>query len=946
MPLGFYPIGGAPIGGLGDNPFLDIVKFNCTCAASISAHVVSIGFINTTPAVANDDGYLLTAASSINSISFIGPIRAGASTPDNYTGFIRFPNVPVPEGNVVSDARLLLTASTTIASPTVVSIAADYTKFSNPLTTYNEAIARTLTSTTVPWTIGSLNAGDVITSPDLSPILQQLVNRSDWLDPNAHAVTFFLTRTADVGLKRFFSVDVDALLAPRLLVTWGALAGMAFQKATATCTANPYTVPAINFNAEAVLSNQTVMNYRIPVDMNAEAVFIYNNNNLAEEVDFITTSEMLVELSTIKDVTVNTPSITYGNSISGADPADQPGGVSVTIIQYAGGSYTADGQPGANGGSGGGGGGGGGGGVDGGTGGSGGGSGSVGGTGFMPLGPLPNPLGTDPSTRDDSHDPIFELDELNVSYDGGKILKMKQYGLDSYGLPTYHLEDGVVVAMNLEGHGKETYFRGRIKQVTHIGEQSESVEYTAWGIPNLADEISVLGPYGDGYFVGQFILPTTIELPSGVIADGLIAEPKLLINAVQSFFSIMSNDLGFYGIPTNVDISGLDNTVVVSEEKKVSGGFFSALKDLVSVDPGIKVWFDDSTETWTFVRTIDAPILNLDIQNNYLLAHNWQEDSSERYSAVVLMATGKAEHTSQPFTTFDLEPGWYQELEPFWSDKVNSRTGLAPISKDNNELTDEQKVYREWYLTRPIGGIRQGGKCIISYKVPKSKTYSITKSGQTHIAGIKNTVDGFVWIDVQAEFVTATTSSDPTQQKKFLGIKTVGPVINPAQPYARVRSAIPIVVSGFPKIQGDAKGPKKNQIAVTAYVPIPLPDSFAFRYPETGFAGNAFTRYGIRRDKIINVEGFELTIPNAKALLRLYSDIRMSCSLPIYGDPIRDIVLKMNGRISLSDIHGVTGLENANAVITGFTYNFVENQNTVQISSDLSNFIENLGKTQ
>jgi hypothetical protein len=906
MPLGFGPIGSFPAGGLFATGFEDIVIYSGEAAMTARAYVDAPGTATNRPAISNDDGYLYHG-SLVNSISFTGSILTGVSSLDIYTGFIRFPNVPIPEANLVDSAFLILTATTTVSTTIVLVVDAEDTRFSFAFGGYNNVAGRPTTSTTVGWTIGPVNAGDQVVSPNLATIFQSLVNRSDWLDPNAHAVTLFLHPTSG-NVKQFFSVDQDALLCPKLVVTWGGFSVVSSGHADATFTAAPYVFKRQTFTCAATLTVQPNVNFRFGATFRGDATCRMQQNIAGSTVVIHSDATMLVRnIAVVHQVTVSTPTLHY-NQIgdpgttgadpslgNGVDPATTLGGVGVQILQY---QNNTSGSGGVS---------------D---------NGGVGGIvvhgEFLPILKAADPV-TVPQLK--FGDPIFELHDLDVSYDNGKTFTFKQLGPVSYGQPIYSLEEGVNVTLNL-GFGVETFFRGRIKKINHVGENNgEAIEYEAWGVPNLADEVDVLGPFGDGYYVGQFVLPTTIQIPSGDFVAGQIGEPVLLINAVQGFFTAMTNDLTAHGIPANVDLNNLDKTVVMSLEKRLSGGFYNALKDLVSVDPGVKVWFDDTDQTWKFVRTMEAPVLTIDVQNSYLQAHNWQEDSSDRYTAVILYTSGENLHASIPVTTAGIVPGWDRTLEPLWSVAQNSKEFISTQTTDKNELSPLEKVHREFILTQPIGAVRTGTRAIIN----------VHRNGRWHTVG--------------AEFV-APQVGEPVTQKVRIGILPVGSITSSAQPYARVRADVPVIAGGNPHIPGDAFGYFTNDISVTSYLPISIPDTFVARYPESGYAGDAFVRYGIRREKLINVQFPELTLENAKVLHRLYSDIRMSCSLPIYGDPIRDLLRFMSGRISLVDIHGITGLESSNALITGYKYNFTEDTGTIEISSDLTNFVDNLGKLQ
>jgi hypothetical protein len=466
-------------------------------------------------------------------------------------------------------------------------------------------------------------------------------------------------------------------------------------------------------------------------------------------------------------------------------------------------------------------------------------------------------------------------------------------------------EDWIQVNMNL-GSGDKCYFRGKIKTLNHVGENSaEEIAYTAQGIPNLADEIEILGPYGDGYVVSDVTTPGTMSF-NGAIIPAALAEPRHLRDAVDGLFAAMAPELNSHGISANRDITGISTLVVVDgADTRISGGFFNALKELVSRDPGVKPWFDDTDETWKFVRAIDSDVLSIKVQDVPLLPHQWEEDTTDRYTAIILYPNSQGEQTRVPVVTYDLEKGWDESLEGIWSHKAATKDD-AELGEDITEL---QKVYREWILTQRVGVVPSGTKSKLHYKVPARL--------------------GAKWAEVGAEIIVP----HPT------GAIFLNPGQKIPRPYAIIRTTHPVVIAGNPYIAGHARGPRRGTVAATYFVPEQVANVFAIRYPENGFEGTAYTKAGIARVKYLQVPEAEVYVQNAAALLRIYKDIKITCNLPIYGDPIERLLRLLDGRINLSHVTNKTGLENAKAVIAGYRYEFRESTGTIQMTTDIANFI-------
>jgi len=499
---------------------------------------------------------------------------------------------------------------------------------------------------------------------------------------------------------------------------------------------------------------------------------------------------------------------------------------------------------------------------------------------------------------------IFELVNISLSLDNGKTLTMRQLGAGNYADNIYDLEDAFELNMNL-GFGNEQFFSGRVKKLTHIGDvDSESVEYEVWGVPNLADEVEIIGYYGDGYYVGDFRTDFAIELEPGNVVPGILYEPRYLKDAVEAFFEFMEADLLSAGIPIAYDSSTIGEDILVDATYKISGGFFSALKNLVAVDPGVKVWFDDTDETWKFPRLDTLPILDIEVSESHLQAHNWEEDSTDRFTAVQLHGAYSGGLLSFPALDANIVPYWTSTDQANWDITVNSK--ISP-DIDVRSLTGPQKVFRVYAFTDALIGIRTGLKCVLGYK------------------GIDHNYN-YVRAEIQGPQVG----------------------LNP-QPHSLVIAEVPLLSgAGNPRIAGDAQGPlvadAEPPVFCVYNVPLPVGGTPSVRYPATGYSGQVYDRYGIERLKVISVGQHEVTLANAQSQHKLYSDIRMSCSVPVYGDPIRTLMKSLSGKLNLTDVNAETGLESSGGLIIGYAYDFINDTGTLEVSSDLDNFINNLGK--
>lgn len=178
-----------------------------------------------TPTV-SDDGYWAegnsTLANSSTSYYVGGSFDTTAFKIMN--GYTRFTNVQIPTGSTITNAILRFTSNGNYSSNTVnakiSAVAAD-----NPSapTTYSGAEDATRTTASVNWdSIGAWTTDNTYDSPDISNVIQEIINRSGWAQGNA-----MLVYTEDNGstatasnYRRGYSVDGDPAKAPQLIVQY------------------------------------------------------------------------------------------------------------------------------------------------------------------------------------------------------------------------------------------------------------------------------------------------------------------------------------------------------------------------------------------------------------------------------------------------------------------------------------------------------------------------------------------------------------------------------------------------------------------------------------------------------------------------------------------------------------------------------------------------------
>jgi type IV pilus assembly protein PilY1 len=150
---------------------------------------------------------------------------------DQLTG-LRFPRVDIPQGATVTSAHLVLTPASTQSGATgaetwtVKAVSDDdTTTFTN---TNGDISKRATTAASVNWTVPDTTVDTPVNSPDLSAVVQEVVNRSGWCGGNAMA---FVISSGATALTRYFeSFEGNPNVAPTLEVSYDATTGGCYRK--------------------------------------------------------------------------------------------------------------------------------------------------------------------------------------------------------------------------------------------------------------------------------------------------------------------------------------------------------------------------------------------------------------------------------------------------------------------------------------------------------------------------------------------------------------------------------------------------------------------------------------------------------------------------------------------------------------------------------------------
>ncbi len=174
-------------------------------------------------ASSSDDAEQIVSTGVVNlTSSTLDVIRTGST--DQVVG-VRFQNVVVPRGVKITGAFVIFTANgtnNTAATPITIkaqnsSSPATFTATPTPSSDVsNRTTGANAVGTSVSWTPSGWTSGERETTADLSPIVQQLVNRSDWCGGSPMLFTFSGTNVT----RRASSFDSSATNAPILVVQY------------------------------------------------------------------------------------------------------------------------------------------------------------------------------------------------------------------------------------------------------------------------------------------------------------------------------------------------------------------------------------------------------------------------------------------------------------------------------------------------------------------------------------------------------------------------------------------------------------------------------------------------------------------------------------------------------------------------------------------------------
>lgn len=501
----------------------------------------------------------------------------------------------------------------------------------------------------------------------------------------------------------------------------------------------------------------------------------------------------------------------------------------------------------------------------------------------------------------------WNLLDMRFTYDG-KEATFSEVCTPTIGHPSFQPEQVAQIQLDF-GSGLKTYFKGKIRTRRHEGvNNNEQIVYSAVGYQTLADDITVVST--DGVPRVEFTVPTTIYSGSSVGTT----VPYQISEAVQFLFTHNTAALAAAGIPTAIGSPGLENLTanLIETTQIVNSGFTQALAQLIGVQPGVKVYFDDIQQAWTFPNLLNAPTMIVRVESTNIQDLIYDASTNDRYTAVLLYGEPSfddiATHASTKTggyigrSTISLQPYWNTLLEPDWT-ALRGAAGNSP-----NELEDEYFwVYRRFRIPNDVVNQHPG--------TPLECMAKIERWGQTKYVRIKG----------RANFKRRTFTAHY-------------PVLNDGDPYlpgdARPSSDLQLTYWPFGcfafTFTNSAGTPTGTSLtaATSTYV--------SLRYPEVGYQGTAYDLFNVQRIYTQVVPVSECSTANAQSILNTRKDVVLSGTIPIDGDPI-EYAINLNTKLLVQHGTQSTGINSFSALVTGYRYQFGKRgRNDIEISTDVA----------
>ncbi len=153
------------------------------------------------PAASSDDGYIDPSNIWLDAIN----VTIGRVEGQECVGGVRFTNVVVPKGAIITAAVITVKCNLADANAITFTMEGEDTDDAATFTTRANFVGRTKTTAAVDYVSPAWVLDTEYTLPDISTIIQEIVQRAGWASGND--IVIFFTRKSGTVAREFYSWD-------------------------------------------------------------------------------------------------------------------------------------------------------------------------------------------------------------------------------------------------------------------------------------------------------------------------------------------------------------------------------------------------------------------------------------------------------------------------------------------------------------------------------------------------------------------------------------------------------------------------------------------------------------------------------------------------------------------------------------------------------------------
>lgn len=172
---------------------------------------------SSTSASAND-GYEMSAG--VNTTS--DEVVISFST-NPVTSAFRFTELNIPQGATITAAYLKFSSAQYNIASTNITISGELVGNSTSLSTLNNSLSsKAQTAAMVDWSVDNEfpSGGNEVSSPDITPVIQEIINQANWCGGNALTVLLNAQGTSTSSARRVMAYDDGTGTAPQLVISY------------------------------------------------------------------------------------------------------------------------------------------------------------------------------------------------------------------------------------------------------------------------------------------------------------------------------------------------------------------------------------------------------------------------------------------------------------------------------------------------------------------------------------------------------------------------------------------------------------------------------------------------------------------------------------------------------------------------------------------------------